>query len=308
MRLATVTPMFALLLLAGCGARSKSEHSANDAPQELEVSAEEEAASDSIDDAAAEGDAAAKPSDEIKVAYPPQIAYNYSYGYRIDADQIPTLQKAHADLCENKGANVCRILNMSQSGGEDDYASGRLEIEVAAKQARGFGEQLAKLADSKGGEQIDTSISGEDLSKQIVDTEARLRARIVLRDRLMEILRNRSGKVSELVEAERGVAEVNEEIDQAQSWLAEMKGRVAFSKMTISYNAGYPSSGGFFGPIRRVLGNAGGLLGGTVALLIGAIIIFFPFALSLWLLLWSRRKFGWHFRFWQRSEQASEES
>ncbi len=302
MRLATVTPIFTLLLLVGCGAPSKSEHSANDAPQKLEISAKEMATGDSVDEAGADGDAAAKSSDDIKVAYPPQIAYSYSYGYRIDAEKIASLQKAHADLCENKGANVCRILNMSQSGSEDDYASGQLEIEVAAKQARGFGEQLAKLADSKGGEQIDTSISGEDLSKQIVDTEARLRARIVLRDRLMEILQNRSGKVSELVEAERGVAEVNEEIDQAQSWLAEMKGRVAFSKMTISYNAGYPSGGGFFQPIRQVLGNAGRLLGGTVALLIGTIIVIFPFTLLLWLLLWSRRKFGWHFRFWQGRE------
>ncbi|MFM6829184.1 MAG: DUF4349 domain-containing protein, partial [Novosphingobium sp.] len=40
---------------------------------------------------------------------------------------------------------------------------------------------------SAGGKEVASSISGEDLSKAIVDTEARLRARTLLRDRLMEV-------------------------------------------------------------------------------------------------------------------------
>ncbi len=301
-----VTPFLAAIMLSGCGAAEQSAGG----NRSFDIAEEEaaEVAADAADAAAEEGDGASVPSGDIKVARAPQIAYTYRYGFRVDASAIPELQKAHAELCESKGAQACRILNLSQSGGEGDYASGRLELEVAAKQARGFGEELGKLAESKGGDPIETSIEGEDLSKQIVDTEARLRARIVLRDRLMEILQNRSGKVSELVEAERGVAAVNEEIDQAQSWLAEMKGRVAFSKMTINYNAGYPSGGGFFDPIRNVLGSAGTILGNTIAFLIGAVIVVFPIAILLWLLLWSRRKLGWRFRFWRKDKAANKES
>lgn len=236
---------------------------------------------------------------EIPVSIP-QIAYVYSYGFRISASEIRPLQQAHADLCEKSGPNICHILNLSQSGSEGDYVTGMLEIEVVAPKAREFGEQLGNLAKSKGGEAIDTAISGEDLSKQIVDTEARLRARILLRDRLMEILQNRTGKVSELVEAERGVAAVNEEIDEAQSWLAEMKGRVNFSKITINYQSGSPAAGGFLEPIRQALGSAASMLGMTIALIISTFIFLLPWAAILIGVFWSKRRFGWRWRFWEK--------
>ena len=312
MRIAAVTSIFICGLLVGCGQSQETSYEAKEsAVQRLDVQTEapaEEAAEAAADTAeavadGAGGEATDVPSADIKVSLP-QMAYTYQYGFRMGASEIPDLQKAHADLCESKGPRGCRILNMSQSGSEGDYATAMLEIEVAAPKARAFGGELGKIAESKGGEPIDTSIEGEDLSKQMVDTEARLRARTVLRDRLMKILKNRSGKVSELVEAERGVAAVNEEIDQAQSWLAEMRGRVAFSKMTIRYSAGSPSAGGFFEPIRYAIGSAGSMLGMTIAFIISAFIFLLPWALIIGLLLWSRRKFGWRFRFWRRDEDA----
>ncbi len=170
------------------------------------------------------------------VGRPPQIAYVYDYGFRISGDKIAPLQQRHADLCEAKGPYVCRIISMAQSGDEGEYGNGTLELAVVSDKARGFGKELAKAAEDAEGEQINAAISGEDLAKQIVDTEARLRARKLLRDRLMEVLATRRGTVTELVEAERGVAQVNEEIDQATSWLSEMRGRVAFSRLNISYD------------------------------------------------------------------------
>ena len=91
---------------------------------------------------------------------------------------------------------------------------------------------------------------------------------VVLRDRLLEVLRTRKGTVAELVEAERGVAQVNEEIDQARSWLEEMKGRVAFSRIEIAYESSAPAAGAFLEPIRGALGLLGGILGTLVAILI----------------------------------------
>lgn len=220
----------------------------------------------------------------------PKIAYVYDYGFRIGADEIPALQRRHADLCEKQGPNVCRILDMRQSGGEGEYASGSLALEVAAPRARAFGTELAKAADAAGGKEVSSSISGEDLSKQIVDTEARLRARSLLRDRLMEVLATRKGTVAELVEAERGVAQVNEEIDQARSWLTEMKGRVDYSRVNISYASGAPSGGGFFAPIRAVLGSLGEILGTVIAVMIAVAAVLVPVGLVAWGLrrLWCR--------------------
>ena len=223
----------------------------------------------------------------------PKIAYVYSYGYQLDASEIPALQRRHADYCERQGTSVCRILSLDQSGEQDGYAQGTLELAVAAPRARGFGAELAKQVEAAGGKEVTSSIEGEDLSKQIVDTQARLRARTVLRDRLMEVLATRRGTVAELIEAERGVADVNEEIDEARSWLNEMSSRVEFSRVSIAYSAGANApakSGGFLAPVRAALGSVGTILGNTLGGLIVLITVLAPFGLLGWGLwrLWKR--------------------
>lgn len=254
-----------LLALSGCGQQAADRATENVATMDV---AEAPAAAQR-ESGGSEGPAT------IPVSLP-KIAYVYDYGFRIAAEEIPALQRRHADLCERQGPQVCRILNMEQSGEEGSYASGSLSLAVAAPRARAFGAELARVAGDAGGKEVSSGISGEDLSKQIVDTEARLRARTLLRDRLMEVLATRKGTVAELVEAERGVAQVNEEIDQARSWLAEMQGRVDFSRVNIRYSSGSPASGGFVAPIRAAVGSIGTLLGTIIAAIIVALTVLIP--------------------------------
>ncbi|MEO9634125.1 MAG: DUF4349 domain-containing protein [Parasphingorhabdus sp.] len=221
----------------------------------------------------------------------PQIAYRYQFGFRLPASEIPAAQQAHVSLCEQRGPKICRVLNMENSGGEGDYATGMLHIEVAARQARGFGTAMAQAMEDYEGSQIAASISGEDLSKQIVDTEARLRSRVLLSQRLTELLRTKSGSVKELVEAERAVTQVNEEIDQARSWLKEMRGRVAFSKITVNYQSGAPGAGGFLRPIREAFAGVASTLGSSVGAAISFFAITLPWILILMLAVYLRRRF-----------------
>ncbi len=213
----------------------------------------------------------------------PQIAYRYALGFRLPADAIKPLQERHADMCEAMGRDSCRIVSMRQADQDGDYSYGNLQLAVASAKARQFSKDLEAASGKVDGEMVSSSIDGEDLSKRIVDTEARLRARTVLRDRLMEVLRTRKGTVAELVEAERGVAQVNEEIDQAKSWLAEMRGRVAFSQMQITYESGTRASGGFMEPIREAFGSIGAILGTMIAFLIIALTILLPIGVLVWL-------------------------
>jgi len=271
----------AAALLAGCSQAGSEAEYADGAIAEGVTS---------IDIEEPEAAPAPQSGGEIPVSTP-QIAYIYEYGFRLAGSAIPLLQERHVALCESMGPTQCQVIEMRSSGGEGDYASGYLNLAVAAPRAREFGAKLGEAAENEGGEQVSASISGEDLSKQIVDTEARLRARTVLRDRLMEVLRNRQGDVAELVAAERSVAQVNEEIDQARSWLAEMRGRVNFSRVNVSYSSGAPSGGGFMEPIRNAFGSIGSILGNTIA----ALIIFLTIALPVGLLVWGglavRRQF-----------------
>lgn len=212
----------------------------------------------------------------------PQVAYSYAFGFRVPADLIRPMQEKHADMCEAKGPQVCRIVSMNSGESEGDYAYGSLQLAIASEEARTFGKALTATSEGMKGELVSSSIEGEDLSKRIVDTEARLRARTVLRDRLMEVLRNRTGTVAELVEAERGVAQVNEEIDQARSWLNEMRGRVAYSTMTLEYEAGTPSEGGFVDPIRNAWGSLATIFGNLIAILMVVGLVILPIGLMVW--------------------------
>ncbi len=229
----------------------------------------------------------------------PKIAYVYSYGFRVARDEIAPLQERHADMCIKLGPLTCQIRSLQQNGAEDDYGYGELQLSVAADKAREFGRELVAATEKAGGDQVSSTIEGEDLSKQIVDTEARLRSREVLRDRLMEVLRTRKGSVQELVEAERGVAQVNEEIDQARSWLQEMRGRVAYSRITVTYQSEGAGPGGFFEPIRKAIGSIGPVAGNVIGGLILLLTIFLPCGLvgfGLWML----------FKRLQRREDAPE--
>lgn len=291
------------LALSGCSGASGD----NMAEYDMAEEAAPMAAAGPSDVAEAAADAA-EPGGNIPISIP-QIAYSYEYGYRLPALDIPKAQQAHVTLCEKRGPEICRVLNMENSGGEGDYATGMLHLEVAAKQARPFGAELAKAADEFGGSQIAASISGEDLSKQIVDTEARLRSRELLSQRLTELLRTKSGSVKELVEAERAVTQVNEEIDQARSWLKEMRGRVAFSKIVVSYQSSAPGSGGFLQPIREAFGGISSILGNSIGTAITFFAVMLPWILILALIIYTRRRFKAADRtFWGRKIEGAKDA
>lgn len=295
----TLFTTVAILSLAACADGSQTAAEYDMAETEMAVVDAGAPAATSkmqLEEAPAEGNS----TTEIPVSQP-QIAYSYDYGFRLPSSEIPKAQQQHISLCNQMPANGCRVLNMSNSGGEGDYANGRLHLEVTAPKARAFGEQLAEAVDQSGGSQIAASISGEDLSKKIVDTEARLRSRVLLSQRLTELLRTRKGTVAELVEAERAVTDVNEEIDQARSWLKEMRGRVSYSTVMINYQSGAPGSGGFTRPIREAFGGVASTLGYSVGAAVTLIAVMLPWILLLALAIYLRRRFkGADRTFWGR--------
>lgn len=266
-------------LLASCGQAPSSE--GGQKLTSVDIAEEPPAAVDIAPVAEPDGTKTEIATSKIAVSVP-RIAYTYGYQYRLAASRIAEVQSKQADLCEKQGPAVCRVLDMQQHLDETDNAGGSLTLAVAAPRARAFGAQLSQLVSSADGQSISSSIQGEDLSKQIVDTTARLKARTLLRDRLMEILATRKGTVAELVEAERGVAKVNEEIDEATGWLAEMQGRVDYSRMELTYSASSATANTFLTPIKAVVGNLGWILGTIIALLIALATVAIPLGLVIW--------------------------
>ena len=263
MRKPLILAATATLALAACS-RADSDPAASEA---ADIAVNEAIVAKAVPADAAQTTPAVPKLDSIPVNLP-QLAYVYDFRWRMAADAIGGLQRRHASLCEQQGPGVCQILGMTKTGELEGEVAGQLEMAVATRQARAFGALLEDEALDAGAEQVAAEIASEELSKQLVDTEARLEARKQLLDRLQQVLRTRKGSVEELIAAERSVAAVNEEIDQARSWLKEMEGRVAYSRVTVHYETGTPVARDFLGPISGALGSLGTIFGWIVALLI----------------------------------------
>ncbi|NIJ19002.1 hypothetical protein FHS95_000671 [Sphingomonas naasensis] len=173
-------------------------------------------------------------TDPIAVSVP-QLAYAYQLAYRLPGPRIAEAQQAHLTLCQKLGPTRCQLVSMRNGSSDEGYKDAALQLRVASGIAQRFRGDLTQAIADAGGRPVDTSITAEDVSKDMVDTEARIRQREILVARLTEMLRSRQGRVSELVEAERSVAAAQEELDQAKGWLGQLRTRVALSQFRINY-------------------------------------------------------------------------
>jgi hypothetical protein len=168
------------------------------------------------------------------------IAYTYNYGFKVPSTGMQCLLDAHKKQCEDAGPSKCYVVNSSISGLGEDQSYGQMTIRGSADWVKTFRAGMVDGLKPFNATLDSNSDSAEDLTVNIVDSEARLRSLKTLRDRLEQLLRDRPGKLSDLLEIEREFASVQSDIDSSESVLAQMKLRVAMSVMTLNYTASYP--------------------------------------------------------------------
>jgi len=236
-----------------------------------------------------------------------QIAYSYGFGFRIAKDRITELQQAHSALCEAMGPE-CRVLRISQANSDWD-GFGEVKLQVASSQAGAFEEALIEPVEQLGGELVSSVRDGEDLSESIIDTEARLQSRLVLRDKLTAVLRNSTGSAAELVKAEQAIAEVNEDIDATRSKLKRYRNRIHYSDVKIEYQPEFGETQlGFSRPVVTALRSIGTTLGTTVAVLIYILTALVPVTLLVIAIRWVLHKFGLRIRFWKARQDTPDQT
>ncbi|MDZ4762424.1 MAG: DUF4349 domain-containing protein [Alphaproteobacteria bacterium] len=228
-----------------------------------------------------------------------QIAYTYFFGFRVPTGNMEALLNAHRAACEQAGAAKCYVVNSSISGLGQEGAYASLELRGAADWMTGFKANMDDSLKPFEAELDSNNTMSEDLTVQLIDTSARLNSAKTLRDRLQELLRDRPGKLGELLEIERELARVQAEIDSTESILAAMRLRVAMSSVTLSYQARYDAVSE---SIWRPLGDAFGSFVPSIVGSLAAVVMFTAMALPwllivaglvwfiVWLTRWVRRR------------------
>lgn len=302
--------------LAGCGQAdvnqfpaASEQASGGMADMERAVSAEEApaAAPAPPQDATAPTTSSPGPSQPAGPSPVLYLAYTYALGLEVPSQRLAGVMDRHIQACQAAGPRLCQLVGSNRSGDPDSYMEGYVSLRGEPAWLNNFKAGMAEEAEEAGGKIISENTTSEDLTRQIVDTEARLRAQTALRDRLQDLLRSRPGRLADLLEVERELARVQGEIDAVQSALAVMRTRVAMSELTLTYRSSpRPVGSDTFEPLRQAFANFLGIVVGGFAAIITIIAALIPFAIVLaplgWLLLrWRKRRGG---RFFGRSPAA----
>ncbi|WP_294243579.1 DUF4349 domain-containing protein [uncultured Sphingomonas sp.] len=245
-----------------------------------------------------------------------QIAYSYTVSYVFDRPTVAQVQGEQLALCRGLGNARCMVVRSTLhapgiGGGTNAGVAARAADDVAmllvdARLVTGFNQRLDALARAGGAHLSERQSTAEDVTRQVIDANAKVRAKQALADRLLTIIRSAKGNVGELVQAERAYATTQEELDAARQEQASLAQRVAMSPVTINYRYDDPSASR--GVIANSLRSAGDTLANSLAAMIDVIVAALPWLVlggGVWLLMRRiARKRGWRRPRWGRKESG----
>jgi glycine cleavage system regulatory protein len=236
----------------------------------------------------------ADPGNGEQIAPETYLAYRYAYGLRAPAEAVRPLVQQHQQACEAAGPSLCQIVNSNVTEAGSDRVSARLVIRAEPGWLTTFREGLEADAENAGGEVTSSSQSAEDLTRPILDTQARLDAQIQLRERLTGLLDRQGANIEELIRVERELARVNGDIESATAQLRAMRARVSMSIADLTYQSEIrPISQSTVNPVAEAFRDFAGIVLGGLAVMVRLIAGILPWLIliipAVWLLARWRR-------------------
>ncbi|MGH8099662.1 MAG: DUF4349 domain-containing protein, partial [Chthoniobacterales bacterium] len=135
-----------------------------------------------------------------------------------------TVQKITAFANEEKGY-VATTNSEKQANGK---LKGEIIVKVLPENLDRFLQKIRGLGELKN-QQLGT----EDVTKAYFDTDARLKNSRVMEQRLIDMLKTKTGKVADLLQVEKELGRVREEIEKMQGDLKYWDSQVQFATVTI---------------------------------------------------------------------------
>jgi hypothetical protein len=140
----------------------------------------------------------------------------------IDVPDVEDAAARAAAIAEAHGGHIERKSDSGKSS-----ASLQLRIPVAAfTNAIGSIESLGTVTSRH--------VSSEDVTETYVDTEARLKNRLLLRDRLRELL-DQAVEIQDILAIEKELNRVQGDIDSMEARLKSLKGQVDMASLDLSF-------------------------------------------------------------------------
>jgi len=121
------------------------------------------------------------------------------------------------------------VATTSSEKQENGKLKGEIVVKVIPENLDRFLQKLRSLGELKG-----QTLGTEDITKNYFDTDSRLKNARIMEQRLVDMLKTKTGKVADLLAVEKELGRVREEIEKMQGDLKFWDSQVQFSTVTIS--------------------------------------------------------------------------
>lgn len=209
-----------------------------------------------------------------------KIIYNTNVGLVVD-----DYRKFEGDLQALVNANGGFVANNKTNRRYNDSQSGDWVIRIPVAQYASFlsGVEAIGFAESR-------NETAQDVTEEYVDIEARIKNKKALESRVLGILEKRSGKLSEILEIERELSRVREEIERMEGRLRYLRERTSLATITIHCREQQeylpPASPTLASRLWLALSGSIGTMGDFVANLLVVLFAILPWLIVLALATW----------------------
>ena len=182
-----------------------------------------------------------------------------------------------ASIAETNGGFV--VTSESKQRENDDPAQRTLDIKLVVRvPATKFGfafDEIKKLASNTPSEQV----SGQDVTEEFIDLEARIKTQKALEIQFLEIMRQ-AYKVADALEVQRQIADVRTEIEKLEGRKRFLENRSSLSTITVNIQAPRPvivvTSTGFGHSVREAVSDSIGMASDMVLFFVRFAILMVP--------------------------------
>ena len=177
---------------------------------------------------------------------------------------------------------------MKQNAGKNQSNSSQNVTVVARVPSAQFNAAIDQISNI-GSRILQKKISGQDVSEEYLDLEARLRAKKALEAQFLEIMKQ-AKKVSEALEVQNELSGVRTEIEQLEGRRRFLENQSAFSTITSTLQMSAPivtaTTSGFGHSVREAFGDGVDTAAAIILGLIKIFIVLIPVGLFIGLPLW----------------------
>lgn len=200
----------------------------------------------------------------------------------LESDAPADGQRKIASIAESHGGFV--VTSESSQRVDNDQAKPSMSVTVVARVPATEFDSVLKEIRGVGASVPQEKITGQDVTEEFIDLEARLRTKKALEAQFMEIMKQ-AHSVSDALDVQTQLAEVRGEIERLEGRRRYLENQASLSTITVTLQAPTPlvSTTGFFYNVKRAFGDGVDVAAAITLFLIRVVIGLVPVALLVFL-------------------------